>query len=123
LFGDRPISKFAIELANRVLNDFCFNFIDHISPELDIQSRRLTPNEKENKPRQGVVANTLKPFRGGAVGFIAWLGLAMEQWGKLEPVDYQHNNGHDSHYRMRANAPRAKSNRYHQNICGRICLA
>jgi hypothetical protein len=47
LFGDRPISKFAIELANRVLNDLCFNFIDHISPELDIRSRRLTSNEKE----------------------------------------------------------------------------
>jgi hypothetical protein len=47
LFGDRPISKFPIELANRVLNDFCFDFLDHISPELDIRPRRLALNEKE----------------------------------------------------------------------------
>src|SRR5262249_21942162 len=52
-----------------------------------------------------------------------WLGLAMKQRGKLEPENYQPNNGHDSHYRMRANAPRAKSNRYHQNISDRICPA
>jgi hypothetical protein len=32
------------------------------------------PNERErDKPRQGVVANTLKLFRNGAVGFIDWL--------------------------------------------------
>jgi hypothetical protein len=47
LFGHPSISKLAIELANRLLNDFCFNFVDHISPELDIRSRRLTPNEIE----------------------------------------------------------------------------
>src|SRR5262249_16039545 len=47
LLGHRAISEFAIELANRLLNDFCFNFVDHISPELDIRSGRLRPNEKE----------------------------------------------------------------------------
>ena len=45
LFGDRPISEFAIELANPLLNDSCFNFVDHIAPELDIRSGRLTPNQ------------------------------------------------------------------------------
>jgi hypothetical protein len=30
---------------------------------------------KKIKPRQGVVANTLKLFRNGAVGFIVWLGM------------------------------------------------
>jgi hypothetical protein len=34
--GHRSVSKFAIELANPLLNDFCLNFVDHISPELDI---------------------------------------------------------------------------------------
>ena len=58
-----------------------------------------------DKPRQGVVANTLDAFRCEAVGFIAWLGLAMEQWGNVEPEDYLPNEDHDSHYRMRANAP------------------
>ena len=33
-----------------------------------------SPNEKHDKPRQGVVANTLKFFCNGAVGFIVWLG-------------------------------------------------
>ena len=54
---------------------------------------------------QGVVANTLTLFRNGAVGFIDWLGLAMEQRGNVEPEDYLPNKEHDSHYRMRANAP------------------
>jgi hypothetical protein len=39
-----------------------------------------------------------------AVGFIDWLGLAMEQRGNVEPEDYLPNKDHDSHYRMRANA-------------------
>src|SRR5215475_705853 len=30
LLGHRSISKFAIKLANRLLDDFCFNFVDHI---------------------------------------------------------------------------------------------
>src|SRR5262245_26431038 len=34
LLGHRSISKFAMELANRLLNDFCFNLVDHISPNL-----------------------------------------------------------------------------------------
>ena len=42
---------------------------------------------------------------GTAVGFIDWLGLAMEQRGNVEPEDYLPNKDHDSHYRMRANAP------------------
>jgi hypothetical protein len=78
---------------------------------------------------QGVVANTLNGacgkqsdidgqaegrasgservtlLRQGIVGFIEWLGLAMEQRGKVEPKDYLPNKDHDSHYRMRANAP------------------
>src|SRR6266513_4099818 len=29
---------------------------------------------KHHKPRQGVVTSTLNAFRGGAVGFIDWLG-------------------------------------------------
>jgi hypothetical protein len=34
------------------------------------------PYQRErDKPRQGVVANTLNLFRDGAVGFIDWLGL------------------------------------------------
>src|SRR5258707_5024820 len=46
------------------------------------------------------------PLSGnGAVGFIDWLGLAMEQRGNVEPKDYLPNKEHDSHYRMRANAP------------------
>jgi hypothetical protein len=32
------------------------------------------PNETD-KPRQGVVANSLNVFRGGAVGFIVWLDV------------------------------------------------
>ena len=55
----------------------------------------------------------LKLSRNGAsllanpfgVGFIDWLGLAMEQRGNVEPEDYLPNKDHDSHYRMRANAP------------------
>ena len=31
---------------------------------------------RRNKPRQGVVANTLKLHRNGAVGFIDWLDAA-----------------------------------------------
>ena len=54
---------------------------------------------------QGVAANTLGVFRNGAVGFIDWLGLAMEQRGNVESEDYLPNKEHDSHYRMRANAP------------------
>jgi len=39
------------------------------------------PYQRErDKPRQGVVANTLKLYRNGAVGFIDWLGP-----GLLEP--------------------------------------
>ena len=34
---------------------------------------RHTPNENRDKPRQGVVANTLNAFGNGAVGFINWL--------------------------------------------------
>ena len=37
LFGHRSISKFAIELANPLFNDFCFNFVDHISSNFDIE--------------------------------------------------------------------------------------
>jgi hypothetical protein len=54
---------------------------------------------------QCVVASMLKLSRNGAVGFIVWLGLAMEQRGNVEPEDYLPNKDHDSHYRMRANAP------------------
>jgi hypothetical protein len=54
---------------------------------------------------QCVVASMLKLSRNGAVGFIDWLGLAMEQRGNVEPEDYLPNKDHDSHYRMRANAP------------------
>jgi len=32
-----------------------------------------SPNEKETSHEQGVVANTLKSFRNGAVRFIDWL--------------------------------------------------
>ena len=35
---------------------------------------------KHHKPRQGVVANTLKLHRNGAVGFIDWLDAAHELW-------------------------------------------
>src|SRR5215467_13909349 len=42
LLGYLSISKFAIELANRPLNDFCFNFVNHISPELDISPPERT---------------------------------------------------------------------------------
>src|SRR5262249_54552352 len=42
LFGHRSISKFAIELTNRLLNDSCFDFVDHSAPEVDIRLRRLT---------------------------------------------------------------------------------
>src|SRR5262249_15234084 len=34
LFGYRSVSEFAVEVANPLLNDFCFNFVDHISPNL-----------------------------------------------------------------------------------------
>ena len=62
---------------------------------------------------QCVVASMLKLSRNKAsllanpfgVGFIDWLGLAMEQRGNVEPEDYLPNKDHDSHYRMRANAP------------------
>jgi hypothetical protein len=38
--------------------------------------RRDTEAELErDKPRQGVVANTLELYRNGAVGFIGWLGV------------------------------------------------
>ena len=57
-----------------------------------------------DKPRQGVVANTVNLYRQGAVGSSIWLGLAMEQRGNVEPEDYLPNEDHDSHYRMRANA-------------------
>ena len=33
------------------------------------------PIEKRDRPRHGIVANTLNSFRNGAVGFIDWLGL------------------------------------------------
>src|SRR6266581_4143469 len=35
----------------------------------------LTAQRERDKPRQGVVANTLKLHRNGAVGFIDWLDL------------------------------------------------
>jgi len=47
----------------------------------------------------------VKLLRQRVVGFIEWLGLAMEQRRKFEPEDYLPNKDHDSHYRMRANAP------------------
>src|SRR5262245_42446886 len=42
LFAHRSISEFAIELANPLLNDSCFNFVDHIVAEVDIRLRRLS---------------------------------------------------------------------------------
>jgi len=47
----------------------------------------------------------VKLLRQRVVGFIEWLGLAMEQRRKFEPKDYLPNKDYDSHYRMRANAP------------------
>src|SRR5215475_10512501 len=47
LLGHRSISKFAIELANGLLNDFCLSFVDHIFPEVDIRSFRSLLNERE----------------------------------------------------------------------------
>jgi len=39
--------------------------------------RKKASNEKEISQRQGVVANTLKLCRNGAVGFIDWLDRIM----------------------------------------------
>jgi len=50
------------------------------------------------------VAIIFKSFSDGDVGFIDWLGLAMEERGKIEPGHYLPNKDHDCHYRMRANA-------------------
>ena len=41
----------------------------------------------ENDWPRGIVANTLNVSRNGAVGFIDWLGLAMEKRGNVEPED------------------------------------
>jgi hypothetical protein len=60
---------------------------------------------RNDKPRQGVMANTLDSYRNGAVGFIDRLGLAMEQRGKVEPGHYLPNEDHDCQNRMRPNAP------------------
>ena len=63
-----------------------------------------SPNEKEISHGRG--RREVAELSGnGAVGFIDWLGLAMEQRGNVEPEDYLPNKEHDSHYRMRANAP------------------
>ena len=41
-------------------------------------SRGVLSRLDGDKPRQGVVANTLKLFRSGAVGFIVvWLGVSL----------------------------------------------
>src|SRR5262244_3221031 len=56
LLGYRSISKFAIELADRPLNDFCFNFVDHISPELDIRSRRPPYRRAVRACRKNVIS-------------------------------------------------------------------
>jgi hypothetical protein len=43
--------------------------------EIDITTGSL--DHPEDKPRQGVVANTLNAFRDGAVGFIDLLGESL----------------------------------------------
>jgi hypothetical protein len=74
-------------------------------------ARRLTllyryrAEGETQQPRQGVVEAMLELHHQRAVGLMDWLGLAMEQWGKLETEDDLPNKGHNSHYRMRANAP------------------
>src|SRR5262249_25489266 len=44
-------------------------------PSWYLMVRDETQRERD-KPRQGVVANTLNLFRNGAVDFIVWLGLS-----------------------------------------------
>ena len=39
-----------------------------------------------DKPRQGVVANTLNSFRNGAVGFIGWLDATGDQYRAASSV-------------------------------------
>jgi hypothetical protein len=62
------------------------------------------PNEKEISHGR-VGGNIVRVHSIRVVGFIDWLGLAMEQRGNVESEDYLPNKEHDSHYRMRANAP------------------
>ena len=44
-------------------------------------------SERErDKPRHGVVANTLNLFRHGAVGFVEWLGFVVSHFRGRLPV-------------------------------------
>src|SRR5262245_34919299 len=48
LFGRRSICECAIDLANPLLDDFCFNFVDHISPNLilDLERSHATAHKR-----------------------------------------------------------------------------
>ena len=49
-----------------------------LTPDFFYPLTNPQPYQRErDKPRQGVVANMLSLFRGGAVGFIDWLGHFM----------------------------------------------
>src|SRR6266404_6523263 len=43
-----------------------------------LPNKHLSAERERDKPRQGVVANTLNLFRKGAVGFIDWLGVFID---------------------------------------------
>jgi len=37
LFAYRSVSQFAVKLADRFVDDFCFDFVDHVAPNLSIR--------------------------------------------------------------------------------------
>jgi hypothetical protein len=45
LFGYRPVSQFEVELANRFVDDPCFDFVDHVAS--NFVSAGTHPNEIE----------------------------------------------------------------------------
>ena len=78
-------------------SEICWQLMDRAVREFltSHTSKRVCSAQRErDKPRQGVVANTLKFFRDGAVGFIDW----------LDALPHLQCGCHASHYSARADS-------------------
>src|SRR5438034_7939058 len=78
----------------------------HHKPRLSLQNNTAGVREREDENRtreagnrdevEGVVANTLNLFRNGAVGFIDWLGAAVEENRDIKPLNAFDIPAHDA---------------------------